>query len=37
MTLRLNVGRLDETHLDTWAATLGVETLLAQARAAATR
>lgn len=37
MTLRLNVGRLDETHLDTWAVTLGVETLLAQARAAATR
>ena len=37
MTLRLNAGRLDETHLDTWAATLGVESLLAQARAAATR
>lgn len=37
MTLRLNAGRLDEGHLDAWAGPLGVEALLAQARAAALR
>jgi hypothetical protein len=37
MTLRLNADRLDEAHLEAWAAALGIETLLTQARAAATR
>jgi hypothetical protein len=35
MTLRLNGGRLDDTHLDTWAGVLGVAHLLEKARAAA--
>jgi hypothetical protein len=33
MVLKLNVGRLDEAYLTTWAERLGLTTLLDRARA----